>query len=106
MVEKDFLKAMTVVKEGFPRYPFNPVLYWQVLKDLDGECLIKAAEDTVKTVEQLYNDSNLLAILRNRSISLKKQKLEEMDNRKLSDDRSDPPPPAWEEMKKKIGRRV
>lgn len=102
--EKSFLKAMSIIKESFPKVEFNARLWYEVLKDLNGECLELAAMEICKTIEELYPGSNLLAILRQRTLNITKQKLMEGRNLKLTDDRCDPPPAEWKEMMKKLAQ--
>jgi hypothetical protein len=102
--EKSFLKSMAIIKEAFPKLEFNARLWYEVLKDLNGECLVLASMEICKTIEELYPTSNLLAMLRQRTLNITKQKLMEGRNLKLPDDSCDEPPREWKEMLKKLAQ--
>ena len=102
--EKQFARVVFILKEAFPKFEFNPRLYWEMLQDLNGGCLELATTEICKTLEEIYPGTNLIAILRQRTLNITKQKLLDGNNLKLTDDRCDPPPPEWKQMMVKLAQ--
>jgi len=102
--EKSFLKAMSILREAFPKRDINARLWHEVLKDLSGECLCDASLEICKTLEEIFPDTNLLAILRQRTLNITKQQLLDGRNLRITDDRSDPPPAEWKQMLQKLAK--
>jgi hypothetical protein len=94
-----FIKGMALLKEAFNR-DFNFAIYWESLQDLDDGAFKKATVEIIKNTKELYPNTNLIAIIREKANAIRKQDAERLPA--LSDDRSDPPPPEFHEMMKKI----
>jgi len=63
-------KAVLLLSAAFPDRKLEPALYFELLKDLKDEPFMKAAIDVCKTQKELYPGTNLVAILRDRTMQL------------------------------------
>ena len=75
MKNETFKKGLLVLTGAFPQQKFETEIYWQLLRDLDDESFLKAVVEVCKTLKEIYPGTNLIAILRERSIEHFKAKI-------------------------------
>jgi hypothetical protein len=59
-----FAKSVVVIASVFPDRKIETEVFYELLKDLDGDKVFKAVIDICKTETQLYPGSNLIAMIR------------------------------------------
>lgn len=64
-------KSLEILTQVFSQKDLDAELYWNFLKDLDDEPFLAAIEDVCKTIEQVYPGTNLIGILRNKTIGIR-----------------------------------
>lgn len=68
-----FEKSVLLILTSFPNRKIEPVVYYELLKDLDDESFLKATVELCKDHVELYPDTNLVALLRNKYMEIKKR---------------------------------
>lgn len=101
MNKDTFQRGMFFLTEAFPKMEFSFELYWMALKDLPDDQFEKAVIDVIKNVTELYPGSNLIAILRQKCNDIYKRSIEG-GTQKMLLEASDPPPPEWNALIKKL----
>lgn len=105
-MKKDlFLKGMAMLKEVFNK-AFNLVIYWEALKDIDDASFRDAVLEIIKTQKELYPNTNMIAIIRDRAQTIRRNNLSRGPAQpQIQDQRQPdcaPPPEEWESLKKKL----
>ena len=75
------------------------------LKDLTDDSFEWAILNIADSVQKLYPDDNLIAIIREKANSFELLKKDNL-HPKLSDERWPAPPEEWERLKKKLGLKI
>ena len=68
MSKELFAKGMALLTAAFPSWKMDPALYYEALKDLSAEDFLAAVNRIVKTHENIYAGTNLIAVIRNKAI--------------------------------------
>jgi hypothetical protein len=84
---------------AFPNRKIEPGVYYELLKDLKDEPFLKAVVDVCKTQRELFPDSNLLAILREKTAELSRVQIQ---LGLPQGERWGKPTKEWSELVKKI----
>lgn len=71
MNEKTFESGMAMLMQVFPKREFNFKLFWKLLRDLDDKLFEQAVIDICASVEQIFPDTNVIAMIRNKSITMR-----------------------------------
>ncbi len=96
---------MALLTEAFPRVEMNSRIYYEILRDLPDEAFKLAVLETIRGIKEIFPGTNLMAILRGRTLELQRELLEKRANeRGISEEAQPaPPPPEWEGLKRKLG---
>ena len=62
-----------LISTCFPNRKFEPEFYFELLKDLKDGPFLEAVIDICKNLKELYPDSNLLAILRDKTTEISRR---------------------------------
>lgn len=65
MKEITFDKAMKFLIASFPKIDFEPQVYWEMWKDLEDEPFMFALQAFIRSQEEIYPGTNIIAIVRN-----------------------------------------
>jgi len=71
MTDQSFQKGYLALTAIFPGISLNAQLFWELVKDLDGEYYLKAVYDVLKTTKEIYPGTNIAAIIRDKVQALK-----------------------------------
>lgn len=67
MKRQIFDKGMFALAKAFPGYTFDSQFCWRNLNDLEDQEFINSVDYVVKNVTDLFNTSNIVAIIRQRN---------------------------------------
>lgn len=101
MKKETFVKGMTLICECFNRQ-LNTMIYWELLQDLNDESFTQAVMNIIKTERELYPNTNLVAIIREKTKEFEKARISKIDSSKLIDTEPAPPPEEWNELKERL----
>ena len=102
MKKETFIQGMAVLKEAFQKRDMNMAVWQGFVWKLDDDAFLAAVKDIVATTRELYPDSNLIGMVIQRTNEIVKRTLECGGRGKITDERSDPPPSDWLELKEKL----
>ena len=71
MTAQAFNQGITLLNRIFPKLGIEAKLFWALLNDLDGEHFLKAIQEIIKTVPELYPGTNIIAMIRTRAEELR-----------------------------------
>lgn len=64
-MERETLKqGLAVLSLTFPNREFNAKVYWELMKDLDCEDFLRGVKDVCLTTKELFPDTNIVAMIR------------------------------------------
>jgi hypothetical protein len=67
-----FRKGMALLSKTFRGVEIDSKYYWEMLKELDDDRFIKSVFDLIKTTEQIYPGTNLIAMITSNAVADKK----------------------------------
>ena|SRR6185436_7114933 len=101
MTNDQFKKGMVILSEAFPNYEMSPTLFFECLRELNDQDFASAILDIVKTVPQIYPGSNLIAMIRERSIQFAQRRVSnsgKITHEELGDTRTE----DWKKLVEKV----
>ena len=84
---------MILLSEAFPKYEFSVPLYKKMLMDLGDECFMKAIVEIIRNTTELYPNTNLIAVIRQKALYEQKVLMERRPIAYLKEERFAAPPP-------------
>lgn len=106
MKKETFVQGVTILEETFNR-TINRIIAWEILGDRPDEYFLGAVKMMVRDLTTLYPNDNLVAIVKEYCQKYVIEKIRTSGERKkITNEESDPPPPEFYEMMKKIGKKV
>lgn len=77
MKQETFQKGMALLSEAFPRREFNAKLYFRILQGLTDQEFEAGVLEIVTNVIELYPDTNLMALIKQKGKELAQEKITE-----------------------------
>lgn len=105
MEKKAFQQGIALLSEAFPKLELSTALYWEMLRDLESEAFLRSVVEIIKTIQELFPTSNLIAIIRAKT---QEQSLKLRDNRENKQlehhEQGDSRTPEWKLMIEKLAK--
>lgn len=104
MTAQTFQKAATLITACFPDKKFEFDVYFELLRDLKDQFFLRAVRDLCVDKKELYPGTNIVALLRERTLELSRvpQELKMIGEGQWKNQ----PPPEFKELIKKLSRKM
>ena len=92
---------MAILYSVFPDKQIDGEAYWELLKDLSDKPFIEAVTEICRSLTEIYPGTNLVAMLRKRTIEIAKNSMERLPALPEAHEMSTPPK-EWNELVEKL----